>query len=312
MKRTLALLVALLLLLCACSPQPAEQAGETAPTEEAAQPAAVTAEELALPDPERLLRTEDAVYANAYDAYLGMLEGLYTQGQYYEELGLAPQADFAYTAGAAAAGSLRLCIESILFLKGEGDAPEDVILGRLGDWDSLARLSPASPYPDYFEGLVYQMQGNKAKAKEYYTRTLVNPAWPQDGWDLAYLKQLDVAELYTLRDALLQTENSFYRASPPELIAIQRDVCNFSAAYLIAKAQEALEAEDTALAAAYAEAAVRADPFDGNAFAAAAVTALMMGDSDAAAEHINNGLYIAPEHEGLNTMLNTLAGEDAA
>lgn len=258
-------------------------------------------------DPESLLYSKSVDYANDYEAYMALLDGMHRQGLYFDTLGLKRQAAYLYSAGAASAGALRLCIENLLFLKNEGDSLANVIAGRYGDWDSLARLSPVSPYPDYFEGLVYQAQGRVDEATACFERAVLFPSWPEAGWDFTYLKMLEVSELYALRDALLKTENAFYAAFTPELIPISREQYSFSAEYLMARAME--EADTIDIAYRYAIAAVCADPFSGDTYGGAAAFALLAGDADTAREYINDGLLIDPENEGLNMLLQAYSSQ---
>ncbi len=309
MKRYLAPLVLAAMLLCSCAAPQGGGAEESA-GQRVDQPAAKTAAEAQAQaaSPEALLFVDEAERANDYEAYLAMVDKLYRAGFYFNEYGLWRQAEFALSAAASAAGSLRLCAESVLFLKNEGDSLEALTAGRFHDWDSLARLSPVCPYPDYFEGLAYQMQGMSDKAEEYFTRALTFPTWPEAGWNFSYLKMLSVEELYAVRDSLLEAEALLYHEFTPSLAPIPRDTLNFSPEYLAARAQEELAAENAELAFAYAQTAVLADPFSGSPYALAAAVALALEDGESAAAYLNDGLLTDPAHEGLNVLLHAFEG----
>ena len=76
------------------------------------------------------------------------------------------QADYAYGLAAASVSSMRYCIDCLLYLAGEGDTLEDVVGERPGNWDEIAAMNYASPYPYFFEGLVYNYQGKNRGGKK--------------------------------------------------------------------------------------------------------------------------------------------------
>jgi hypothetical protein len=193
---------------------------------------------------------------DGYDAFVKAMTDMKEAGDKMANEGLDFQALSMYAFAGASLSSCRYAVEYILWLKGEGDNIAAVIEGsRSADWNEIAAVCYASPYPYYFEGLVFHVQGKNDEAKPCYTAALLNPAYPEDGVDFYYLKDMEVADLYKLRDELRAKETEVYALITVSPARIERDEYSFYPEYLRAKSKEALEAGDNAGAAAYAKAA---------------------------------------------------------
>ena len=82
----------------------------------------------------------------------------------------------------------------------------------------------------------------------------------------------------------------------------------FDDAYLRSLGLAVLDADgaDYAGALRHFEAALAADPFDGDNFGACALMCLYMSDADMMFYYVNEGLYVDPENEGLNELADAL------
>ena len=220
-----------------------------------------------------------------------------------KEQGLSLQAESYYAFAGCSVSSLRYAVENILWLKGEGsDLASFTADSPYAGWDEIASICYASPYPYYFEGLVFHVQAKNDEAKECYTNALYNPAYPEDGVNFYYLKEMSVDELYKLRDTLRAKETEIYAKYAPTLIEAERDPYFFETSYLRAKSAKAMESGDYAAASTYAKIAVANDPLDSENFKNAVLCCIASDELKEAGRYLDWGLVIAPEDEGLNSL----------
>ncbi len=301
MKRTL---VILLLLLTALSlfgsgckksaPAEAPQKAEAA----TAQPTSGQEEENAALPPS--LELGDGY---GYDEFLVLAATAEAEGDACVEKGMELQAYTFYAAAACELGSLRLGTEQLIAAK-TGALPEEVFEGSLyTSWEELAALFHASPYPDYFEGLSHMCLGEEDAATICWTNAAANAAYPAEGMAFTYLLDMDAEGLTELRDALRQRENALLQKYEPQLLDIGRGPENSFPEYLLGMTREKLAEKNYGEAMEYARAAILAEPFSGDCYAAAALCALTGSDSREMAYYINEGLLTDPGHEGLKTLL---------
>lgn len=235
--------------------------------------------------------------------FLKAMDELCASGDSLAEQGLSLQAESYYAFAGSSVSSLRYAVEYILWLKGEGETLDGLTEeSRYAGWDEIASVCYASPYPYYFEGLLWQIQGENDKAKTAYENTLLNPAYPEDGVDFYYLRNMEVDALYSLRDELREKETGIYGKYDPAPVSVERDPYLFDTEYLRAKSAEAIEAENYALAAAYGKNAVLNDCLDPLNYRNAVLCCIYNDEGDHAAAYLDAGLVIAPEDEGLNTL----------
>jgi tetratricopeptide (TPR) repeat protein len=255
-------------------------------------------------------RTADTV--KIADAYIDGYVKLYEQGNDYTKQGLQIQADYAYGWTAASVSAMRYCVDCLLYLKGEGQSLEDVVDGRMGNWDEIAALNYASPYPWYFEGLVCNTQGKNDAARSCYEKALLNPAFSAEHDEaLSVLHVMPVGKLKSVKSRLTELEDKIFAVYEPEHTAYPRGEFGFSDSYLRTLARESLAANpsDYRGALQHYEAALKVNPFEGDNFAGCALMHLYLGESDEAFFYVNEGLFVDPEHEGLNKIAATLNGE---
>jgi tetratricopeptide (TPR) repeat protein len=234
------------------------------------------------------------------DAYIGQIDEFIQMGDDLAKEGLHLQAGYFYGQAGAAASSLRYTAESILYLKGEGDSLEELTAeSPYAGWDEIAQISFVSPYPYYFEGLLFHVQGMNDEAAEAYANAALNPSFPESGLNFYYLKNETVTELYALRDNLLEVETNIYTKYEPHMIGYPRDPLNYDPVYLRSLARYSLDLGDYELAFARAATAVMVDPFTAEGFLYAGTCALMCEQYYDAARYVEEGLLIAPDDESL-------------
>ena len=245
------------------------------------------------------------------DAYIDGFAKFYKQGGEYTKLGLTLQADYSYGWAGASVSAMRLCVDSLLYMKGEGKSLEEVIGKRLKNWNEIASMNYATPYPYYFEGLVYNAEAKNDYAERCYEKALLNPAFSSDkGEALVVLEIMPVGELTTLKKKLTALEDQIYVVYHPQKSTIPRYELNFSDAYLRTAAKDKLTANDKDYRGAlrYYEAALAVNPFEGDNFAGCALMNLYMNDIDKTYYYVNEGLFVDPKHEGLTRIADILNG----
>jgi tetratricopeptide (TPR) repeat protein len=254
-------------------------------------------------------------YIKIIDAYIDGFSSMYEQGNEYTDLGLQLQADYAYGWAAASVSSMRYCVDCLLYLEGEGDSLEDLVGERLGNWDEIAAQNYASPYPYFFEGLVYNSQGKNEDAKICYEKALVNPKFSAENDEsLLILDILTVRELKSVKKKLTGLEDRIYEVYSPVRPTYPPSHLNYSDKYHRTLAKERLTAfeDDYRGALRHYEVALSVNPFEGDNFVGCALMHMYLGDIDETFFYVNEGLYVDPDHEGLNRiaeLLNEEVGE---
>lgn len=248
------------------------------------------------------------------DAYIDGFAKFYEQGGEYTGLGLQLQAQYAYGWAGASVSAMRYCVDCLLYMKGEGKTLEEVVGGRVGSWDDIAAVNYASPYPYYFEGLVYNAEAKNDYAQLCYEKALINPAFSaENGEALSVLEIMSVGDLIALKKKLTALEDQIYAVYQPEKRTIPRYELNFSDGYLrtLAKEQLSVNDKDYRGALRYYEAALAVNPFEGDNYVGCALMHLYMDDIDKTFFYVNEGLFVDPEHEGLISIADILNGEAA-
>lgn len=246
------------------------------------------------------------------EAYINGFEKFYTQGNTYLEQGLQLQAHYSFGWSAASVSSMRYCIDCLLFLKGEGESLEGVVGGRLSDWDKIAAMNYSSPYPYFFEGLVFNVQGKNDYAQKCYEKALINPAFSDENDKvLMVLGALSQDDLKYLKNKLEAVEDKIFKAYEPDTRPYPRCEMNYSDKYLRTLAKEALTASETDYRGAlrHYEVALSVNPFEGDNYVGCALMNFYLNDIDKTYYYVNEGLFVDPEHEGLNKLADILNKE---
>lgn len=190
------------------------------------------------------------------------------------------------------------------YLKEAADAEDTNVTAKptYKDWESIAAISPASPYPYYFEGLIYHIQGNEEKAKEAYQNALINPLFSENSAAFYYLNELSIDELSKMRDELAVIESDLYAIFTPRPYGLERHPMNYNDEYLRAKAKDVLEKEANVYTEAlrYYTAALRVNPFEAKNYACCALISIFNNDVDAAIICVNEGLWVDESNKELN------------
>ena len=230
--------------------------------------------------------------------YIEFTMEFWQKGMEYDEAGLSYVADSFFAMAAANTCSMRYAIDCILELKGSPPANDE----RLRDWEAIAALGWASPFPYFFEGVVLEAKGDGGGANECYRKAALNPNFLEGMENFKTIKDLDEKALKSLKATLEELEDKIFETTVYEqFIFIPRDENNFSVDYLREKAMACLEAETEDLVGAYDYylAAVLANPFDGDSYAQLAVVCLYLDKGDLFAGCINAGLAVNPKNERL-------------
>ncbi len=246
------------------------------------------------------------------EAYINGFAKLYEQGNEYTDQGLQIQAQYAYGWSAASVSAMRYCVDCLIYLRGEGNTLEEVVDGRLDNWDKIAAMNYASPYPYYFEGLVYNSQAKDEDACKCYEKALVNPAFsPKNDEALMVLITMNVVELKSLKKKLVALEEKIFSVYKPEISNYLRSELNYSDKYLRTLARETLAADKSNYRGAlrHYEMALSVNPFEGDNFVGCALMHLYMDEIDKTYFYVNEGLYVDPDHEGLKRIAGILNEE---
>lgn len=257
--------------------------------------------------------SESAGAEKIAEAYIAGFEKFADQGDEYAGLGLDLQAAYAFSWGGASVSAMRYGIDCLLYMKGEGKTLEALTGGRPSDWDAIAEMNYASPYPYYFEGLVYNAEGENDYARLCYERALTNPAFSaENGEALMVLEVLPVGSLKELRKKLTALEDRIYAAYAPKRLTVPRVEFNYSDEYLRTAAKEQLARDGGGYhgALGYYEAALTVNPFEGDNFLGCALMSLYLDDISQAVYYVNEGLLVDPEHGGLAALAEKLNERD--
>lgn len=214
------------------------------------------------------------------------------------DMGLSFQSDYTYGIAQAEVSSLRLCIDTVLWLRGEGENFAAVV----GDapfktWDEITAAGPASDAPLYFEGLIATFRGENEKAAELEKKAKANPLHRER--DFYYLRNLPIDELYRIRESVSQAEKRIRDAySPRSVLLAERTGAEFSDAYHLAMAEQ--RESDPKEAAQCALNALLVNPRAPVLYASAAAYAMNAGDAESACDILNEALRVFPEDASVN------------
>lgn len=250
--------------------------------------------------------------------YLDSMDAYFQKGVELQGEGLTLQAEHAYRYALASVSSMGLAIENLIYIKGEGESVDP------NQWAELTAIQYASPYPYFFEGLVYSAQGDKDYAATCFEAALINPAFdPEISKPLMALAVLPIEELNVLGQQVrarvegysaalekVQTTHRLFAHTESNFVKeLQRNPLNYSDAYLRTAAKAYLKADtlDYNRALAHYQAGLMVNPFEGDNYVGCAVMHFFMGDTESALFYIDEGLFIAPNHEGLVALLDVIS-----
>ncbi|MDD4510621.1 MAG: hypothetical protein PHY23_06955 [Oscillospiraceae bacterium] len=239
-----------------------------------------------------------------YETYKETVNTLFDRGYEYELDGAQTLSEYNYSLALSGASSLRMTIDRILYLKGEGENFAEVVGAQpYAEWDEVRRVSRNSPYPAFFEGLVYEMQDKKDEAELCYREAQLCDGFTLALKDFLYLKDLKTDVLKALRSEVAELESKIHSRCHNSFEGTM-SYLDWLPEYHIEQAETALKSEEPDFSAAFShyENALAADPYSVNLYACCALTAFYADKSDIALRYIGEGLYLSPEHGGLNVV----------
>ncbi|MBQ1846634.1 MAG: hypothetical protein II135_01385 [Clostridia bacterium] len=229
-------------------------------------------------------------------------------GKKFDDLLMEETAAYFYGFAGASVSAMRLAVEKILWLRGEGDDFDSLTEGsRYKDWNTIAEICYASPYPYYFEGMIHEMQGESDAARSCYVNAAMMYNYPEKGLDFYYLKNAPISELYDLRGELCGYEDRIYGEYRPTLYGYERTPYNSSPEYLCADATELLDAgryDEAMIPAVYA---VRIRPTEPECWICAITAASYANEAYKATKWLEEALRYNPDHEGLKALASSFA-----
>ena len=132
------------------------------------------------------------------EEFFKLIEESEKYGQKFDNLLMDETAAYFYGFSGASVSAMRLAVERLLWLKGEGDDFDSLTAGsRYTDWDEIAEICYASPYPYYFEGLIFDAQGKSEEAAKAYASAAVMGNYPEKGLSFRYLAGKSHSEALT-------------------------------------------------------------------------------------------------------------------
>lgn len=239
-----------------------------------------------------------------YETYKETVNTLFDRGYEYELNGAQTLSEYNYSLALSGASSLRLTIDRVLYFKGEGESFAEVVGAQpYTEWDEVRRVSRNSPYPAFFEGLVFEMQEKKDEAELCYREAQLCDGFTLALKDFLYLKDLKTDDLKALRGEVAKLESKVYSRCHNSFEGTM-SYLDWLPEYHIEQAETALKAEepDFTTALSHYENALAADPYSVNLYACCALTAFYADNSETALRYIGEGLYLSPEHGDLNAI----------
>ncbi len=238
--------------------------------------------------------------AAAHDNLLYEADTLLGYARMADDSGVTLQAEYTYGLALAPVSSLRLCVDNILWLKGEGETVEDIIgAAPYSGWDEIIAVGLGSPMPFYFEGLLYQVQGKDTEAADCYKKAEANPSYAES--DFYYLKDMGVEDLYALHNLLVERELEILdEYAPRAVLYAERTGAEFSPAYHAALAAENMQEDDNAAAYGCFLNAVMCCPQIPDYYATTILLGMQTGQTDMALYLLNEGLWAFPQNGEIN------------
>lgn len=235
--------------------------------------------------------------APAHEQLMAQVEQYLITASRQSEVGMTLLSEYHYGLAQAEISSYRLCLDTLLWLLGEGESLAEVIGDTpYKDWNSIVGAGIGSGTPFYFEGLLLTFQGKNDDAENCYRKAKANPSYTEH--DFFYLRNMSVDELYELKKEVVSIEKKVQDVFTPRTVLVaERTGAEFSAEYHLALAQAAT---DPSIAQQCAINALMANPTESALYSAATVYSMNAGDAALGCELVNEGLFLYPEDSMLN------------
>ena len=260
----------------------------------------------------RLFKGRQSDGAGAYGELKETVQSYLLTAERQSDAGMSFSGGYYYGMAQAEVSSMRLCVDTVLWLLGEGKDLQEVIGDApFSSWDSIAAAGMGSDAPYYFEGLIHTFGGRDASAKECYRKAESNPNHRERNF--YYLRNLSVGELYSMKEELRALEDRVVSEyTPGTVLCAARTGAEYAPQYHLALAQLA---EDPANAAQCALNALYTGPGEPGLYSAAAAYAIDASDAELGCGIVNEGLFLFPADPELNYLaaaLSLAAGDSGA
>ena len=262
---------------------------------------AVTVSAWSLPDGKK----EPPVSNEVLTEFTEAMSTLCERGYEYKLDDARALSNYHYALSLSGTASLRLAIDRILYNRGEGESFAEVVgVQPYAQWDEARRISRVSPYPAFFEGLIYEMQGNGAEAELCYREAQLCDGFTEGLKEFLFLQDLSTEELYALRGEVSKQERLCHSQFDAAAFEGDMSYLDWLPEYHIELARQALEGGEPDFAAAlrHYENALAANPYSVELYVCCAFNALYADKSDEALQYLGEGLYLAPEDGGINAV----------
>ena len=300
------LLLSMMAMLSACGQNGGN--GESSTTENNTAQSSVTEDDTATEDGSGSTTAAVDENAAAHEQLMARCRTYLDRANDLEDVGNVLTAEYLRGYAQAEVSSLRMCIDTILWLMGEGESLSDVIgAAPYRTWDDIIGAGLENDAPFYFEGLLSEIQGKKEEAEEYYDKAGMNPGHEER--DFYYLRHMSVEELYQLRELVLEMEYDISDQYTPRTALVKEPTgAEFAPAFHLALMKE-YEDSPTEMH----QCAVNAlltNPTDPSLYSIAATTAINSNKLEEAYEYVNDGLFLFGDDAELNYMAALLAASD--
>lgn len=238
-----------------------------------------------------------------YNVLLEEADTYILSAQQAEDLGQMILGEYYKGLAQAELSSFRLAIDNILWLKGEGESFSDVVgSAPFGSWEEIAAVAPSSPAVEYFEGLLYRIQGMSEEEQECLDNLNGNPR--NFNYDFYFLKSASVEDLYAMREVVLEKETELWETFYPRTTLFSGVIsgAEYIPEYHIYLAGQAYEAGYKDTAAQCAVNALLTDPMNPDWYYYAAYYGLDAGKEDSV-DILTEGVFLFPDNAPLNYLL---------
>ena len=305
LRRVWALCLCLLLVtgLCACTQSPASGGGSGTSSASGGSAGASGSSDAGSSTP-----ADGPISDSTPEELIHFAETCRKNGEYFASLLLDESTDFWFGNAGAALSSLRLCVERVLWLRGEGESFASLTEGsRCTDWDQIADMAWGSPFPLYFEGLIYALQGKDEEAALRFSYACAMDAFPESGLNFWYLRDEPIETLYALRDRLREQEELVYSQWEPVPSGLARNYDMGFAQNLQVKILELDDAEKYEEALPYCRRLVQMEPFGATGWSVSVILAMEADEPVQAALWLVEGMAYCPEDETLQQLRDGMA-----
>ena len=236
--------------------------------------------------------------APAHDQLMSKCRTYLDRANDLDDVGNVLTAEYLRGYAQAEVSSLRMSIDTILWLMGEGESLSAVIGNApYRTWEAIIGAGLGNDAPFYFQGLLLEIQGKKDEAEESYQKAAMNTSHEER--DFYYLRHMSVEELYQLREKVLELEYDIVEQYTPRTALVKEPTgAEFAPAFHLAVMKEYEESPSDIYQCAVN--ALLTNPTDPSLYSIAATAAINAEKLEEAYEFINDGLFLFSDDAELN------------